>query len=92
MIYINDSNFYKQREFPSLHKNKSSIDINNKNGFSKKINKTNNFQNLPKLNTKKKNNIKFNESNSKKYLFDINDKEEDNIKEITNLMKKMINE
>ena len=90
--YINDINFYKPREFPNLHKNKSSIDIKNKNEFSQKINKSNNFRNLPKLEILKNNKTKFNESNYKKYLYDIDDKEEENIKEITNLMKKMVNE
>ena len=57
-----------------------------------KINSKANFQNLPKIDLKKNNNKNLNESNYKKYLFDINDKEEEKIKEITNLMKKIINE
>ena len=90
---FNDINYNK---LPNLHKNKSSFNIN-KDGFSQKLNKTNNIQNLPKVDLKNNHynkGKKFSDSNilRETYLFDINDKEEENIKEITNLMKKMINE
>ena len=90
-----NSNYYnKQREFPNLHKNKSSIDIT-KNNFSQKLNYNKN--NLPKVELKKSiynKNVKLSESNyfKKNYLLGMDNKEEENIKEITNLMKKMINE
>jgi hypothetical protein len=92
---IDNSNYYnKQREFPNLHKNKSSIDIT-KNSFNQKLNYNRN--NLPKVELKNGNynkNAKLSESSylKKNYLFGMDDKEEENIKEITNLMKKMINE
>ena len=90
----NSNYFNKQREFPNLHKNKSSIDIT-KNNFSQKLNYNKN--NLPKVELKNgiyNKNIKLSDSHylKKNYLFGIDDKEEENIKEITNLMKKMINE
>ena len=52
------------------------------------------IDNLPKIDIKNNKTKNVKESNylKKEYLFDINDKEEENIKEITNLMKKMINE
>ena len=85
---------YKNREFPNLHKNKSSININNKNYYSQKNNKSKMIDNLPKIDIKnnKTKNLKDSNYLKKDYLFDINDKEDENIKEITNLMKKMINE
>ncbi len=94
---MNDNNYYKQREFPNLHKNKSSININSKNGISQNLIKSNNNipnrKNLPKVELK--NNYNKNRIINSNYLkknssFEIIDKEEENIKEITNLMKKMI--
>ena len=77
-----------------MHKNKSSIDIT-KNNFSQKLNYNKN--NLPKVELKNgiyNKNVKLSDSHylKKNYLFGMDDKEEENIKEITNLMKKMINE
>ena len=95
---IMNENNYKQRELHNLNKNKSSLNIS-KGGFNNKLNKFNNAQNnnknfLPKVEVKKNNKI-FTDSNylKKNYLYDeIKDKEDENFKEITNLMKKMINE
>ena len=86
--FMNDINYYKPREFPNLHKNKSSINI--KNDYPQKLIKSNNFQkinNLPKVELKA-NNINKNKNLSKSnylkknYVFDINDTEEENFKEI----------
>ncbi len=98
---LSDNNYYKQRELPNLHKNRSSININTKNEISKTIIRTNNIpmrQNLPKVelkgnfNTSKKGINNYSNYFKKNNILDVNDKEEDNIKEITDLMKKMINE
>jgi hypothetical protein len=97
---LSENNYYKQLELPNLHKNKSSININTSNDISPAITRGNNIltrKNLPKVETKsnfnktKKNNNYVNFIKNSFYL-DANDKEEDNIKEITNLMKKMVNE
>ena len=98
---LSDNNYYKQRELPNLHKNRSSININTKNEISKTIIRTNNIpmrHNLPKVelkgnfNTSKKAINNYSNYFKKNNILDVNDKEEDNIKEITDLMKKMINE
>ena len=90
---MNENNNYKQREFHNLNKNKSSVNIN-KNCLSSKFNNAQNKNFLPKVEIKNNKNKIFTDSNyiKKNYLYDINDKEEENFKEITNLMKKMINE
>ena len=89
----NIDNLYIKKDFTKLKKNKSEIDLIVNKKLDQKFNKDNNRnQNLPKIDSKTNTNDNYNIL-KKKVKMDLNDDEDgENIKDITNMMKKMINE
>ena len=89
----NIDNLYIKKDFTKLKKNKSEIDLIVNKKLDQKFNKDNNRnQNLPKIDSKTNTNDNYNIL-KQKVKMDLNDDEDgENIKDITNMMKKMINE
>ena len=91
----NIDNLYAKKDFTKLKKNKSEIDLIINKKLEQKFNKDSiniRNKNLPKIDNKLNTNENYNIL-KQKVKMDLNDDEEgENIKDITNMMKKMINE
>ena len=91
----NIDNLYAKKDFTKLKKTKSEIDLIINKKLEQKFNKDSiniRNKNLPKIDTKLNTNENYNIL-KQKVKMDLNDDEEgENIKDITNMMKKMINE
>ena len=91
----NIDNLYAKKDFTKLKKNKSEIDLIINKKLEQKFNKDNiniRNKNLPKIDNKLNTNENYNILKQKVKMDLNNDEEGENIKDITNMMKKMINE
>jgi len=91
----NIDNLYAKKDFTKLKKNKSEIDLIINKKLEQKFNKDNiniRNKNLPKIDNKPNTNENYNILKQKVKMDLNNDEEGENIKDITNMMKKMINE
>ena len=91
----NIDNLYAKKDFTKLKKNKSEIDLIINKKLEQKFNKDSiniRNKNLPKIDTKLNTNENYNILKQKVKMDLNNDEEGENIKDITNMMKKMINE
>ena len=91
----NIDNLYAKKDFTKLKKNKSEIDLIINKKLEQKFNKDNiniRNKNLPKIDNKLNTNENYNILKQKIKMDLNNDEEGENIKDITNMMKKMINE
>ena len=102
LMNTNNENYFFQKDFPKLKTNRSDLELISKKRLGQKLNKNNynttKNKNLPNINNNinnKQNENDINENNNnfkEKIRNDMDDQDEENIKDISNLMKKMIND
>ena len=91
---FNIDSLYIKKDFPKLKYNRSEVDLISNKKYDHKFIKENNIiknKNLPKIESKINSNDYYNIL-KQKLKMELDDEDGENIKDITNMMKKMINE